>query len=276
MSSESSHTMEGTEQDESNEFIESNNAVESTEPSKLIQPIKLNRYCSRIENYESEDFEVGPNPEDESDDPDEQLFPAQKLYFRDQANKRYLCLIIIYGHSSHREACKEALRICWHRNRRKMSHKVMMGLIIDEDRQIWFRGSHTDERFIKEMGNNWVSNNDSMLKRYFRTFRRGLRLHSPRPGYDSEFEEGVESESSSVMQVFFEDPDATASHVLDYLACIHDVESDEMWMIMFLLVSSGIIMMNRLLRLLVPVTLLFLLSLIPVCLMAEQTVLCFG
>lgn len=158
----------------------------------------------------------------------------------------------------------------------KLSHKVMMGLIIDEDRQIWFRGSHTDEKVIKEMGNNWVSNNDSMLKRYFRTFRRGLRLHSPRPGYDSEFEEGFESESSSVMQIFFEDPDATASLVLDYIACNHDVESDEMWMIMLLLVPSGIVMMNRLLRPLVLMTLMFLLSLMPVWLMVEQTVLCFG
>ncbi|GKZ23146.1 hypothetical protein AbraCBS73388_009492 [Aspergillus brasiliensis] len=120
MSSESSHTMEGTEQDESNEFIESNNAIKSTESNRLIQPIKLKKYFPRIENYEYEDFEAGPTPEDESDNPDEQLFQAQKLYFRDQTNKRYLCLIIIYGHSSHREACKEALRISWHRNRRKI------------------------------------------------------------------------------------------------------------------------------------------------------------
>ncbi|GFN19794.1 fatty acid hydroxylase family protein [Aspergillus tubingensis] len=39
-----------------------------------------------------------------------------------------------------------------------------MGLIIDEEKQAWFRGSHTDERYIKKMGRNWVANNEYLVE----------------------------------------------------------------------------------------------------------------
>ncbi|OJI83789.1 hypothetical protein ASPTUDRAFT_55790 [Aspergillus tubingensis CBS 134.48] len=187
---------ECTQPTEPNKPIELNKIIQSIEPIWPIIPLNLKRYfpTTKSESYEFEPFEASPNPEKESDSSDEQLFQAQKLYFRDHTNRRtrYLCLIIIYGHSSHEEACKEALRISWHRNRKKMSSKVIMGLIIDEEKQAWFRGSHTDETYIKKMGRNWVANNECMLRRYFRTFRRGLRRHAPSPGYDPGFESGSE------------------------------------------------------------------------------------
>ncbi|XRM48428.1 hypothetical protein ABZX51_011348 [Aspergillus tubingensis] len=225
MSSDPSHTMECEEPDECtqptepNKPIELNKIIQSIEPIWPIIPLNLKRYFprSKSESYEFEPFEASPNPEKESDSSDEKLFQAQKLYFRDHINRRtrYLCLIIIYGHSSHEEACKEALRISWHRNRKKMSSKVIMGLIIDEEKQAWFRGSHTDEGYIKKMGRNWVANNECMLRRYFRTFRRGLRRHAPSPGYDPGFESGSESELDLVEQDFFADGDVDESVVSD-------------------------------------------------------------
>lgn len=80
-----------------------------------------------------------------------------------------------------------------------------MGLIIDEEKQAWFRGSHTDETNIKKMGSNWVANNECMLRTYFRTFRRALRRHAPSPGYDPAFESGSESELNSVIHVLVSD-----------------------------------------------------------------------
>ncbi|PWY72840.1 hypothetical protein BO83DRAFT_437741 [Aspergillus eucalypticola CBS 122712] len=228
MSSDPSQTMECEEPDECNQPtepnkpIEFNNIIQSIEPIWPIIPLNLKRYfpCSKSESYEFESFEASPNPEKVSDSDDEKLFQAQKLYFRDHTNRktRYLCLIIIYGHSSHEEACKEALRISWHRNRKKMSSKVIMGLIIDEEKQAWFRGSHTDERYIKKMGRNWVANNDCMLRRYFRTFRRGLRRHAPSPGYDPGFESGCESELDLVEQGFFAHGDVDESSGSDVVS----------------------------------------------------------
>ncbi|GAT24461.1 similar to An16g03230 [Aspergillus luchuensis] len=225
MSSDSSHTMECEEPDECtqptepNKPIELNKIIQSIEPIWPIIPLNLKRYfpTTKSESYEFEPFEASPNPEKESYSDDEQLFQAQKLYFRDHTNRRtrYLCLIIIYGHSSHEEACKEALRLSWHRNRKKMSSKVIMGLIIDEEKQAWFRGSHTDERYIKKMGRNWVANNECMLRRYFRTFRRGLRRHAPSPGYDPGFDSGSESELDLVEQDFLGEGDVDESFVSD-------------------------------------------------------------
>ncbi|GJP90580.1 hypothetical protein CBS63078_7737 [Aspergillus niger] len=217
--SDSSHTMEWEEayecreSTETNELIESNTAIQTIEPVWPILPLNLKRYfpTSESESYEFENFEVSPDPEEENE-----LFQAQKLYFRDIANrtKRYLCLIIIYGHSSHEEACKEALRISWHHNWKKMSSKAIMGLIIDEEKQAWFRGSHTDETYIKKMGSNWVANNECMLRTYFRTFRRALRRHAPSPGFDPAFESGSESELNSVIQVLESDQDVDVSDVV--------------------------------------------------------------
>ncbi|GLA30007.1 hypothetical protein AnigIFM63326_008203 [Aspergillus niger] len=201
------------ESTETNELLEFNTAIQTIEPVWPILPLNLKRYfpTSESESYEFENFEVSPDPEEENE-----LFQAQKLYFRDVANrtKQYLCLIIIYGHSSHEEACKEALRISWHRNWKKTSSKAIMGLIIDEEKQAWFRGSHTDETYIKKMGSNWVANNECMLRTYFRTFRRALRRHAPSPGFDPAFESGSESELNSVIHVLVSDKDVVVSDVV--------------------------------------------------------------